>query len=454
MLKAIIKRTQKRSASPAQRQKEITQKFQAMEEKNEDPLDLTEKVRLGVFILTTLEASGAVQSVTVYRGKKASKEYEISNKVAEQVAKMDDILSEMQPYFGPTLIPPRRWTSTRSGGYWMAFRANNMVVARNRSNGVDFAEDLDMPDVFEALNYLQNVPYKVNRRVLEVVSQMRKSNIPCASLPPSELETVPARPHDIDTNEEARAAWRVKAREAHGRNTAAKGKILSVVKTIAVAKKYENEDAIYFPKCVDFRGRVYDIPMFLKPQGDDLSKGLLQFGNAKPLGEDGEFWLAVHGANVWGEDKCSLDERVDWVRANESRILAAAKSPFDERFWMEADKPFQFLAFCFEWEGAVLNGRDHMSSLPVALDGSCNGLQHLSAMLRDPIGGAAVNLCPAERPQDIYTEVFKNLEAMPDYYKMFLATAVGASFGYKAIAKPFIQKMVPGSKSPEQQPKP
>jgi len=35
----------------------------------------------------------------------------------------------------------------------------------------------------------------------------------------------------------------------------------------------------------------------------------------------------------------------------------------------------------------------------------CNGLQHFSAMLRDPRGGRAVNLTPSDKPQDIYQEV-------------------------------------------------
>ena len=415
MLKAIIKRTQARSASPAQRQKEITQKFRDLDETFDDPMDLSEKVRLGVFILTALESMGIVNSVTVYSGKKARKEYELSNEVVEQVARMDDILADMQPYLAPTLIPPRPWTSTRSGGYWLGFRSNNMIVARNRSNGIDYANDVEMPNVFNAVNYLQNVPYKVNTKVLEVIKQMRRANITCASLPASELEALPAKPHDIDTNEEARKAWRTAARDVHGRNTAAKGKILSVAKTVAIATKFAQEDKMYFPKCVDFRGRVYDLPMFLKPQGDDISKGLLMFANGKPLEDVGGYWLAVHGANVWGEDKCSLDDRVAWMQANESRILRAAAQPFEERFWMEADKPFQFLAFCFEWAEALEQGDDYVSHLPVALDRSCNGLQHLSAILRDPVGGAAVNLLPAEKPQDIYTEVLnKVLEVLKE----------------------------------------
>ena len=50
--------------------------------------------------------------------------------------------------------------------------------------------------------------------------------------------------------------------------------------------------------------------------------------------------------------------------------------------------------------------------------------------------------------QPYVEEGFKNLDDMPTYYQAFLATAVGASFGYKAVAKPFIQKLT--NKTPVQ----
>jgi DNA-directed RNA polymerase len=46
----------------------------------------------------------------------------------------------------------------------------------------------------------------------------------------------------------------------------------------------------------------------------------------------------------------------------------------------------------------------------VAFDGSCNGLQNYSMMLRDEVGGAATNLIPAEKPADIYSLVAQRLE--------------------------------------------
>jgi DNA-directed RNA polymerase len=86
--------------------------------------------------------------------------------------------------------------------------------------------------------------------------------------------------------------------------------------------------------------------------------------------------------------------------------MAIAADPIGFKYgWQDADKPWQYLAFIFEYAAAMEYGEGYRSSLPVALDGSCNGLQHFSAMLRDPVGGAAVNLVPADTPHDIYQQV-------------------------------------------------
>src|SRR3546814_17064020 len=66
-----------------------------------------------------------------------------------------------------------------------------------------------------------------------------------------------------------------------------------------------------------------------------------------------------------------------------------------------------------DWSSDVCSS-DLVSRIPVALDGSCSGLQHFSAMLRDEEGGAAVNLLPAERPQDVYKGVVVRAQEMAD----------------------------------------
>jgi DNA-directed RNA polymerase, mitochondrial len=53
-----------------------------------------------------------------------------------------------------------------------------------------------------------------------------------------------------------------------------------------------------------------------------------------------------------------------------------------------------------------------VSHLPVPLDGTCNGVQHLSAMGRDPVGARATNLTASPERHDIYAEVAKAVAAM------------------------------------------
>ena len=188
---------------------------------------------------------------------------------------------------------------------------------------------------------------------------------------------------------------------------------------LELARTFTKAPAIYFPHNLDFRGRVYPIPSLLQPQGDDLAKGLLVFAQGKPLGERGAYWLAIHGANCLDVtdgrtgtklSKLSIDERVRWIEEHSERIERVAQDPFSDPWWTEADAPIQFLAFCFEWGGyAALRregrGHEYVCALPVAMDGTCNGIQHLSAMLQDADGGRSVNLTAEKRPQDFYQDL-------------------------------------------------
>jgi DNA-directed RNA polymerase len=79
----------------------------------------------------------------------------------------------------------------------------------------------------------------------------------------------------------------------------------------------------------------------------------------------------------------------------------------------EIDEPWGFLATCHELSQAMslMNPDGFVSHLPVPLDGSCNGLQHLSAMGLDPVGAQATNLAPGPR-QDVYEEVATRVRAL------------------------------------------
>jgi DNA-directed RNA polymerase len=107
-------------------------------------------------------------------------------------------------------------------------------------------------------------------------------------------------------------------------------------------------------------------------------------------------------------DKMSFDGRAQFAEKNMENIRATINDPLgDNDWWRKFDDPFQGLATCNEIIQAIDSGdpESYMCSLPVHMDGSCNGLQHYAALGRDRHGGKAVNLCVADEPQDVYIGV-------------------------------------------------
>ena len=176
---------------------------------------------------------------------------------------------------------------------------------------------------------------------------------------------------------------------------------------LGVAQKNRDEVALYFPHNIDFRGRAYTMHPYLNHLGSDVVRGLLLFAQPRPLGERGLVWLRIQVANLFGGgvDKKCLEERERFAVANMARISESAVSPLDgERWWMQAEDPWQCLAACIELHEAMcsLDPAAFESRLPVHQDGSCNGLQHYAALARDLEGGRAVNLLPGPEPADVY----------------------------------------------------
>jgi DNA-directed RNA polymerase len=310
----------------------------------------------------------------------------------------------LTPVFLPMIIPPRDWTSPTDGGYLTpSLNRQPMVKTMNRA----FMEELkhhEMPEVYRAVNTLQRTAWQINTDMLQVIQELFNQQSTLGKLPSVHEEEMPPFPVNKE-DKDAVQKWRRIAASLHEGNTKRRSKRIACAKAIWVAEKFGKEEAIYFPYYCDFRGRVYARPLFLTPQGADYSKSLLRFAEGIELGEQGACWLAIHGANLWGYDKADLQARIDWVQENEEKIIASAKEPLDHVWWGQADKPLQFLAFCQEWAGFRREGNGYRSRLPVALDGSCNGLQNFSMALRDSVGGAAVNLLPSDKPQDIYQRV-------------------------------------------------
>lgn len=330
-----------------------------------------------------------------------------SEELLKQMESHHRMTSAFRPVYEPMVVYPRDWTNPHDGGY-ISSEIRPIKLVKIASQG--YYEELrntEMPVVYAAVNALQRTAWQVNTPILRVLEEMWELGHDLAGLPAREGMEIPSKPFDIETNLESRQEWKRGAAKVYQNNTEERSKRLSVIFTIDVANRYNQYQSIYMPYQLDFRGRIYAVPAF-NPQGPDHMKALLRFSKGKPLGENGAQWLAMHGANVAGNDKCSLEERVQWVLDNEEEIIRCGTSPMEHTGWyteiagIKIDKPWQFLAFCMEWKGYAEVGESFVSKLAVALDGSCSGLQHFSAMLRDEIGGRAVNLVPSDKPQDVY----------------------------------------------------
>lgn len=335
--------------------------------------------------------------------------------LVEWIKKEDSTFEFLSPMYMPCVIPPKPWTSPFDGGYWTA-RCRKLTLVKTRDR--EFLEklgDRQMPEVYLSINALQNTAWSVNGKVLEVMKAIWDRGYSHGVIPDAEEKPMPVRPYWLTsdmtkeqmTEEQVEAfkAWKAECALVHDENVTSKLRRFNFLRMINMAEKFSDQP-FYYPYVVDFRGRVYPVSLYLQPQGDDAQRGLLWFANGIKIGNaEGADWLAIHGAGCWGVNKVTLRERVQWVFDHEQAILAAANDPLSHTFWMDTEKPWSALAFCFEWAGFVRDGYDHVSHLPVQMDGTCNGLQNFSAILRDEIGGAAVNLVPADKPQDIYSRV-------------------------------------------------
>lgn len=311
-------------------------------------------------------------------------------------------LAGITPRHQPMIVPPKEWTKMVGGGYWAKGRKPIPLIRVRSKRALQRYADVYMPEVYKAVNIAQSSAWRVNTQVLEVAKAiMEWKNVPIDKFPTADREELPIQAEGIGEDAEALKAWKKEAAGVYRRDRARVSRRLSYEFVIEQAQKFSGYEAIYFPYNLDWRGRVYAIPSF-NPQGNDMTKGLLMASIAEPVGKEGIEWLKIHGANCAGVDKVDFDKRKLWVEENEELILEIARNPLGQLDWMKMDSPFCFLAFCFEWAGVKEHGENWKSALPIAFDGSCSGIQHFSAMLRDERGGRAVNLLPSKEVQDIY----------------------------------------------------
>lgn len=330
----------------------------------------------------------------------------------EWVKRFNHYAEMLNPDRVPCVIPPDPWTQVDQGGFYSPqLRSRTPLVKTKNKQHTDILMKADLTTVMQAVNALQETEWEINEDVFNVLTTAWNQSL-TVGLPRSEPYEIPVCPLNKEKKDFTKAereqfdAWKAEARMVHTMERDRVSKCFQVIRILRLAREFREFPSFWYVWQCDFRGRVYSTVTGLSPQGPDFGKALIRFKHGKPLGEQGAMWFKIHGANCYGEDKLPYKDRIAWVEENSEHILRAAEDPISYKdFWGAADKPYQFLAFCFEYRGYTEQGNDFVSHLPVALDGSCNGLQNFSALLRDEVGGSATNLLPTNSPVDIYAEV-------------------------------------------------
>ena len=138
---------------------------------------------------------------------------------------------------------------------------------------------------------------------------------------------------------------------------------------LSIADHYQDQ-VLWFPHNMDFRGRVYPIPSYFNHMSSDLARSLLVFAHGKPLGEHGFRWLKLHCINLTGLKKReSVEERLLYADSIMDLILDSADRPLEgKRWYLESDDPWQTYSTCVEIRNALNNPggvEEYVCHLPI-----------------------------------------------------------------------------------------
>jgi DNA-directed RNA polymerase len=217
---------------------------------------------------------------------------------------------------------------------------------------------------------------------------------------------------DLETEAAIKAAFAVGSIEPHAMGVSSVQRVPLKINTamLPLLREFAGEEykrdivvasalgdkTFWNPVRCDFRGRLIQLCDFNYTRGDPV-RSLFLFAEGKRLGDSIE-WLEIAVANAHGK-KGTWRERHEWVANNRDLIKAVARAP--RLIWLQdtdakgapkAKEPFLFAAACAEYVAADTNGEEYETHLPVWLDASSNGLQHLALMRGDAKLAAAVNL--------------------------------------------------------------
>ena len=316
--------------------------------------------------------------------------------------------------------------------------ANNKSFDLNRCSRLKLSEN---SKALNSINYLQNTEWMYNEPMIELMKRIVPSDKKASSLNLVELKTLcslkdlPTDGEESELVERLIKAGLPKNEVGLKLKTEPKSKIdiSNIVEQannhLKVLRKLK-QNHFYFRWFFDWRGRVYCSNVTLNPQGNDLSRSLLLFNTNKKITN----YATIEGylENILGiknlpqrdifeknlkdfHKETSISSKINLTYESLDNLL----SKFLEHQLGVSDstikkvlesKKFLLIAILYEFKHFFES--DGEWRFPIHLDATCNGTQHISALMKNKKLAELTNLIPRRKGDilDLYEFVAEEIK--------------------------------------------
>lgn len=371
--------------------------------------DSTVLFTIGSVLIGWLLTCKIVDKKTVTISKKEKTNVVLPTKMLTETIK-DKIVYNI-PKKLPMIVPPKPYGEQMLGGYLLNDEVTTDPLIKSKRTNKELSLIINPNVIYNVVNKVSCVGYKINKDVLNFIINHSNDFFKDEIIDPN-YEHPLLKKQKLNKKEKVELDSFLSKKDLQEN-------------ILGLASAYSNVPSFYLPINLDFRGRLNCIPEYLNYQSNPMAKSLLLFSKPEIIKKhniQAINYLKLYGATCFGLDKKSANERIKWVESNIKDIIN-----FDNGVLIQKAKDkFLFIAFCYEynrWLDCLINNEVDVfeTFLPIQLDATCNGFQHLSLLSLDPSLGLELNLEQSSwdnPPKDFYSFI---LTSIIDYFKTELA---------------------------------
>ena len=357
----------------------------------EDNTVLFDLIGTRLFVELLIQADLVYEEIIISKEEK-NKQFKILSLSKEVLQVLENKKIYIVPLKLPMIVEPKPYSFNVLGGYLLNDIEKTESLLINKANYKQNSEIVKDNIIYDMVNNINKTSYKINKKVLDFIEEFGV-----------EFGLI----EDINQKHPLENIKRNKRQDKIYR--AYKSKILLEQNILGIANTFVNM-SIYFPVRLDQRGRIYCEPFYFNYQSGELAKSLISFtfpGIINRKNTNAIEYFKAYGANCYGHglDKKSYTKRAEWLDNNIADIIDYKNG----KLLTKAKNKCLFLAFCMEYtrftEFLEQDSIEFQTYLPIQLDATCNGFQHLALLSTETRIFKELNISKTTKkddPKDFY----------------------------------------------------